>query len=567
MTQKDALDILKMGYNCYITGAAGSGKTHLLNEYIKFLKNKGVEIGITASTGIAATHMGGITIHSWSGLGIRDKLTEFDLEDLENKKYLNNRFKNTDVLIIDEISMLHHFRLDLIEKIARHLKKNQSPFGGMQIILCGDFFQLPPVSRIGEEKSHFSYKSETWKKLCLKICYLEEQFRYKDDKIIKILNEIRGNNLSEESLFYLNSKNNFCLKEKIEPTKLHTHNINVDIINDNELNKLSEQIFTFQMEEKGRKSLIDSLKKSCLAPEILRLKVGARVMFVKNNFDEGYVNGTLGKVIECSNYGPKILLNSGMSNHSKKIIIPEKVSWTIEEDGKIKAKIIQYPLRLAWAITVHKSQGMSLDAIEVDLSKSFEKGMGYVALSRVRSLDGLKLLGINKNALEVREDIMTFDENLKIMSDDNKKWFYSLNNAEIKNKQEEFLKKIAPSEETKINKNKNKNKKNKISPIQETKNMLEREMGLREILKIKGIKTGTLLDHIEKIIAEDAMFNINHLKKEVPAGKYKNIYMVFRELYGENRDFLLAPVKNKLGLAYTYEELRIVRLFVKRNLN
>ena len=129
MTQKDALDILKMGYNCYVTGAAGSGKTHLVNEYIKFLKNKGVEVGVTASTGIAATHMGGTTIHSWSGLGIRDELTEYDLEDLESKKYLFERFKHTDVLVIDEVSMLHHFRLDLIERIARHLKRNQLPFG------------------------------------------------------------------------------------------------------------------------------------------------------------------------------------------------------------------------------------------------------------------------------------------------------------------------------------------------------------------------------------------------------------------------------------------------------
>ena len=556
MTQKDALEILKMGYNCYITGAAGSGKTHLLNEYIKFLKNKGVEVGITASTGIAATHMGGTTIHSWSGLGIKDDLTEYDLEDLESKKYLYDRFKNTDVLIIDEISMLHHFRLDLVERIARHLKRNQLPFGGMQIILCGDFFQLPPVSRMGEKESHFSYKSETWKKLDLKICYLEEQFRHKDDKFIKILNGIRGNNLSEESLFCLNSRNNACLKEGIEPTKLHTHNINVDTINDTELNKLSGQIFAYKMEDKGRKALVDALKKSCLAPEVLRLKKGARVMFVKNNFEEGYANGTLGKVIECSNYGPKVMLTSG------KIITPEKVNWVIEDDGKIKATITQYPLRLAWAITVHKSQGMSLDAVEVDLSKSFERGMGYVALSRVRTLEGLRLLGINKNALEVREDVMIFDEDLKDMSAEDKKWLYSLTDKEIKEKQEEFLQKVAPPEGTKIDKK----KKSRISPMQETKNMLSQGMGIKEILEIKGVKIGTVLDHIEKIVAEDSSFDINHLKDEVPAGKYKKIWMAFRELYGENRDFLLAPIKNKLGSAYTYEELRIVRLFVKRNL-
>ena len=137
-----------------------------------------------------------------------------------------------------------------------------------------------------------------------------------------------------------------------------------------------------------------------------------------------------------------------------------------------------------------------------------------------------------------------------------------MSDTEIKKKQEEFLKKVAPPEGTKIDKK----KKSRISPMEETKNMLKQEMGLKEMLEIKGVKIGTLLDHIEKIIEEEPDFNITHLKKEVPGGKYKKIWMVFRELYGENRDFLLSPIKNKLGSAYTYEELRIVRLFVKRNL-
>ncbi len=554
MTQKDAMEILKMGYNCYLTGAAGSGKTHLLNEYIKYLKNNGVEVGVTASTGIAATHMGGMTIHSWSGLGIRDNLTEYDLEELETKKYLQDRFKNTEVLIIDEISMLHHYRLDLVERIARHLKKNQLPFGGMQVILCGDFFQLPPVSRTGELESFFSYKSETWKKLNLKICYLEEQYRHKDDKFLKILNGIRNNSISEDSLFNLKSRHNAVLKDGIEPTKLHTHNIDVDSINESELNKLPGQIFMYQMDEKGRKPLVDALKKSCLAPQILRLKKGAKVMFVKNNFEGGYANGTLGKVIDCSYSNPKIMLTSG------KIITPEKVSWVIEEEGKRKAMIEQYPLRLAWAITVHKSQGMSLDAVEVDLSKSFEAGMGYVALSRVRSLEGLRLIGLNKNALEVRGDILEYDEDLKEMSDHDKRWLYSLNDKEVKEKQEKFLQKISPEQGSV----KSKSKKRRISPMDETKNMLNEGMGLKEILNIKGIKFGTLLDHIEKIIVKEPNFDISHLRGEVPAGKFKKIYMTFRDLYGENRDFLLAPIKNKLGDGYTYEELRLVRLFVKK---
>jgi nucleoside-triphosphatase THEP1 len=135
MTQKEALDILKMGHNAFVTGAAGSGKTHLINEYIGYLKKQGVGVGITASTGIAATHMGGTTIHAWSGLGIRDKLTDRDIDELEERSYLWNRYKDTSVLIIDEISMLHDFRLDLVDKLARSFKRNDKPFGGMQVSL------------------------------------------------------------------------------------------------------------------------------------------------------------------------------------------------------------------------------------------------------------------------------------------------------------------------------------------------------------------------------------------------------------------------------------------------
>jgi len=350
-----------------------------------------------------------------------------------------------------------------------------------------------------------------------------------------------------------------CLVKGIEPTKLHTHNINVDTINDFELNKLPGQMFMFQMESKGRKAFVEALKKSCLAPEVLRLKVGSKVMFVKNNFEEGYANGTLGKVVKCSNFGPEVMLNSG------KIIKPEKVTWVIENEGKIGASIQQYPLRLAWAITVHKSQGMSLDSVEVDLSKSFEKGMGYVALSRVRSLDGLKLVGLNNNALEVREDVLIFDDNLKEISHKNDIWLHSLSDKEIVAKQKEFIDKVAIYNEEEIKAKKTKKK--KISTIDETKNMLEQKMGLKEIMEHKGVKIGTVLDHIEKIIEKDTDFDINHLKKEVSVAKYKKIWMTFRELYGENREYLLSPIKNKLGESYTFEELRIVRLFVKRNLN
>ncbi len=154
--------------------SAGSGKTHLLNLYIKYLDDHEVAMGITASTGIAATHMGGVTIHSWTGLGVRSSLNEYDLENLQEKQYLYKRLDKVKVLIIDEVSMLHHFRLDMVDKVLKAFKRNDAPFGGIQVILCGDFFQLPPVSRYGEPDPLFIYHSLSWKEGDFKVCYLEE---------------------------------------------------------------------------------------------------------------------------------------------------------------------------------------------------------------------------------------------------------------------------------------------------------------------------------------------------------------------------------------------------------
>lgn len=453
MTQKEALDILKMGHNAFITGPAGSGKTHLLNEYIKYLKDNDVDVGITASTGIAASHMGGQTIHAWSGLGIRDSLSPYDIEALEERQYLWRRFERAKVLIIDEISMLHHFRLDLVEQLLRSFKRNNEPFGGLQVIFCGDFFQLPPVSRMGEPEALFSYHSKSWNKLSPKICYLDEQHRQKDSVFLEILNSIRKNSVSPEILTRLVSRLNKKPGPQEESTKIYSHNANVDAENERELEKIPGKIFEYRMDLKGQEFLAEILKKSCLAPEVLRLKKNARVMFVKNNYEEGYVNGTQGIVTACDEFGITVRTTSG------KIINVTPTSWVVEENGKIKAEIIQYPLRLAWAITVHKSQGMSLDKAEIDLSRAFEAGMGYVALSRVRSLEGLFLAGINDMALKTDNEVFEFDQRFNEMSQEHKDELNNLDPKLVKEKQEEFLRKISPAGGKKIKKKRSKRQK------------------------------------------------------------------------------------------------------------
>lgn len=552
----EALDILKLGHNVFLTGPAGSGKTHLLNSYIKFLKDNHVEVGITASTGIAATHMGGTTIHSWTGMGIKDSLNKIDLEELKTRKYLRDRFSRTQVLVIDEVSMLHHYRLDLIDEICRHMKNSDEPFGGLQVILCGDFFQLPPIARAGEPSAQFAYEAKVWKEAGFKICYLEEQHRQTDSAFLKVLNEIRRNELSEEGLNHLKNRSGKNTNTVIEPTLLHTHNIDVDGINQKELEKLTGQQREYVMESKGRGPLVESLKKSCLAPENLKLKVGAKVMFVKNNFDEGYVNGTLGKIVGFDHDGPIVQTFSGKNIHVK------PASWMIEEEGKPKATIGQYPLRLAWAITVHKSQGMSLDAIEVDLSKSFEKGMGYVALSRVRSLSGLSLLGLNDTAVLVRGEVLDFDRELRRISNKHLAELHSLTDNERKNKQAKFLRGIAPevSASGKI-------KKTKLNTFEETRKMFEAGMSLKEIANLRGIKLETVLDHLEKILNQDSDLDIRSLEKEISPSKFKKIYRAFNDIYGDNRELLLGPVIKKLGheaSGVTFEDLRLVRLFLKK---
>jgi ATP-dependent DNA helicase PIF1 len=410
MQQDQALHIMRQGKSVFLTGPAGSGKTYVLNQLIKELKKQGKEVAVTASTGIAATHLGGTTIHSWSGLGIREELTNHDKSWLADNSRLLKRYNATDVLIIDEVSMLHGKRLDMINEVAKLLRRSDQPFGGMQIILTGDLFQLPPINRTAQPDD-FVHTSDAWREISPVMCYLETQYRQSDGALLSILESLRTDSFDE-----LNSE---LLRERVglQPhpdtvvTRLYTHNINVDQINDKKLAELNGDQQVYEMESKGNKKFVENLQKSVLAPETLELKVGAEVMFVANNFTSGFANGTRGQVVEFKSDMPVVqLLATG-----RKITV-EPHTWRYEEDGKERASVSQLPLRLAWAITIHKSQGMSLDAALIDLSRAFTYGMGYVALSRVRAIEGLYLSGINNMALKLHPQIFLFDKEIRAES-------------------------------------------------------------------------------------------------------------------------------------------------------
>jgi len=453
MTQSEALVILKTGANVFLTGEPGAGKSHTINEYTRYLREHSIEPAITASTGIAATHIGGLTIHSWAGIGIKKSLSVYDLDRIASTEHVVKRIRKAKILIIDEVSMLGPNTLNMVDQVCREVLGSQKAFGGLQIILVGDFFQLPPIVHknealdpeerqsdlIFEEKvseQRFAYHSVAWVRANPVVCYLTEQHRQADPKFLEVLSAIRHNEFTEDHLAHLTPRVIDANKAPKNAPKLYSHNADVDRINEATLGNIEGTPKSFVMQSYGAPAIVAALKKSCLSPEVLFLKEGANVMFTKNNPKEGYVNGTLGTVVSFNLYSgyPTIKTRSG------KLIDVEPAEWSVEESGRVRARISQLPLRLAWAITVHKSQGQSLDEAVMDLRDVFEYGQGYVALSRVRSLAGLYLLGYNNRTFEVHPDVLQKDIEFRDASDAAADAFEKIPQSELKQMQENFIK-------------------------------------------------------------------------------------------------------------------------------
>ena len=410
MTQAEALKILKSGANVFLTGEPGSGKTFVVNQYVEYLKRAKVEVAVTASTGIAATHLNGMTIHSWGAIGINKTLTKWDLDRISSIERVVKRIERTRVLVIDEISMLDGRALKCVDQVCREVKRSFEPFGGLQVILAGDFFQLPPATRQDEPPAEFAFASLTWKETNPFICYLSEQYRQDDLTLLDILSALRRNQINDEHCRHLDKRRISDLESTARKIpKLFSHNVDVDELNLAELERLPGDKEGFQMRSRGKKALVQQLKRGCLSPENLLLKKGASVMFTKNSPTGEFVNGTLGTVIGFDGHRNYPVVKS-RSGHKVKT---EPMDWSVEEHGRVLATISQIPLRLAWAMTVHKSQGMSLDAAFMDLRKAFTYGQGYVALSRVRTLAGLYLAGWNETALRVHPEVLSFDKEFR----------------------------------------------------------------------------------------------------------------------------------------------------------
>ncbi|MFA6519910.1 MAG: helix-turn-helix domain-containing protein [Candidatus Paceibacterota bacterium] len=552
MTQGEALTILKTGANVYLTGEPGSGKTHTINEFVSWLRECGIEPSVTAATGIAATHVGGMTLHSWSGIGINESLSRADVDRIAGKEHIAKRIAKAKVLIIEEISMLSAQTFEMADSICREVRRVDKPFGGLTVILVGDFFQLPPISRGRDVK--FTFTSKVWRDLNLITCYLTEQYRQDDSEFLSVLSAIRSGEVEEMHHERLMLRHTEPADSPSDAPKLFSHNADVDRINATELAKLPGKSKKFNMSSKGKDSLVDGLIRGCLSPETLELKEGAAVMFTKNSPQGKFVNGTLGVVSGWGADGmPIVKTKDGLR------ITTEPMEWQLEEQGKVKASISQIPLRLAYAMTVHKSQGMSMDAAIMDLSKAFEYGQGYVALSRVRRLSGVYLTGLNQRALEVHPEILEKDRDFRAASEAARDAFAEMPESEKTDMQKKFVKAMGGAivEGSEQEAGAGRSKKNAGLPgrLAETLQAARDGKSLKEVAKARGLVASTIVHHLEEL-AEIGKLTRTDFAHLIPIDIVDEIHEALAATAGDK----LSPIFHALHGRHSFETIRLVRL-------
>lgn len=379
--QSDALFHLASHSNVFLTGAAGSGKSYLIKYFQKQLQNP---LPILASTGAAAVIVGGCTFHSFFSLGIMKGGLEKTIERALKDRRLIRRLKRTPAIIIDEISMIDPEAFYAAEQICRFALDPELPFGGMRVIAVGDFFQLPPVQKNGHK--FWLFQTRTWAQMDFKVIHLKEIMRTQDLEFIKALNFVRHGECNSYVDEFFSPKSLDDVKN-FEGTVLFGHRQKVDEFNQQKLDLIPGSVFTYNTEVSiKRKSTLTEervLQMSPL-PESLQLKKGALVMIRKNHPDGLYVNGTLANVKDLTSESVTV------KTFDEQVFSFAKDEFEIlNADGELSATIKNLPLSLAWASTIHKAQGASIDKVCVDLSGFWERGQAYVALSRARSGAGL----------------------------------------------------------------------------------------------------------------------------------------------------------------------------------
>jgi ATP-dependent DNA helicase PIF1 len=444
--QARVLELIATGRNVFMTGGGGVGKSHVIQAVVEQERAKGRQVSVTASTGVAADQIGGSTLHSFVGLGLAKDPIDKLLHQAHKSSKVGSRWRQVQLLIIDEVSMLDPDFFDAVDKVARSLRHSpDTPFGGVQLLLVGDFFQLPPVHPKGRDASlpTFCFQTSAWREAVHEVVELTHIFRQEGDCLLSsLLQRARRGEYDVHDVDVLMSRVGVTLDMNgIEPTRMHARRVNVDEINEQSLAALGDvptesfraNVYWELDPVAGGRKLpppIKKLKTDALAKAAqsvsshaavasdITLKVGAQVMLLCNmDVQNGLVNGSRGVVTRfAASAGTGRMMP--VVKFAKSEVLVERNVWEhrVEDAGTVFFR--QVPLQLAWAVTIHKAQGLSLDCVEIQLDKSvFEFGQAYVALSRVRSLPGLKLLSFTPSVLVAHPLVKAFYSSLSASSD------------------------------------------------------------------------------------------------------------------------------------------------------
>lgn len=403
-------EMVLRGTSLFYTGRAGTGKSHLLQAIIELLPQ--ISTFVTGTTGMAALRIKGTTVHSFAGVGLAKASAEDLLKKIGRQAYSNWQWCKT--LIIDECSMMAADFFEKLEYIARKLKGNDRGFGGIQLVLVGDFFQAPPVNKKiykDDPDVKYLFEASSLPSCKLKFMELTQIFRQKDTRLIDLLNDARVGELSSKSIALLDYLNRpLIFDDGIQPTKLYATNLGVNISNNEELEKLSGPSEDFEAIDQGTEPWKGKMSEHCIADELLQLKVGAQVMLLANDpVDKSLVNGS-----RCIVTRFEANLDSKQNFPVVRFIngVEKRIEWNVwsleDRKGKVLASRTQIPLKLAYAMTIHKGQGMSIDRLDVKIDDAFDYGLAYVALSRATSIEGLRVSAYNIKKFMVNPKVLIF---------------------------------------------------------------------------------------------------------------------------------------------------------------
>ncbi len=384
--QRQALEILKGQDNVFITGAAGSGKSYLLRCFLS-----GTKIPVLASTGAAAILVNGRTFHSFFGLGIMEGGFQATLERAIANKRLVRRIKKTETVVIDEVSMISGPTLRAAETICREIRGGLAPWGAIRVIAVGDFAQLPPVNPHIRAKE-WAFLDESWARSRFHPVVLRQPMRTLDARFLEVLNHVRQGRLTDEVRDFLNER--VRPQPATEFTRLFPHRQTVESYNLQRLSLLPDPLHTFETIYAGTERDIENFRRHSPIGDQIQLKLGALVMLRQNDPQGRFVNGSLGLVQKISPEELAIELLNG------RMITLEKASFSLlDAEGRMVVSATNFPLSLAWAMTIHKAQGATLDRVMMDLRRVWEPGQAYVALSRATDPAGLFLEGWRPEAI------------------------------------------------------------------------------------------------------------------------------------------------------------------------